>query len=96
MADTCTAKTCGAPIAWAVTTTGKRMPIDANADGTWAEVADGNVRRTGRTGADSRGHHLPEVEVVVGGQLDLGLGDVEPRFMPHFATCPAAPEFRRS
>lgn len=77
MTATCAA--CSAPITWAETTRGKRMPVDRD------PVDGGNLRLTARPKGP------PLVEVISAG--DLFTPD-EPRFVPHFATCPHAQAFR--
>ena len=63
------------------------MPVDVDPH------PDGNVEMTGRKGTTSRGQSAPEVRVVAA-QSSL-FGDDEPtRYMPHFATCPNAEDFR--
>jgi len=80
---------CGAPMVWAMTTTGRRIPLDAAASDQGPvplEVEDGNLAPTGRT-VDTR--HGPTVEVEY---VRAGAGV----HRTHFATCPKADEFRRN
>lgn len=71
---------CGAPITWAVTPKGKRMPVDAE------PVDDGNLvlerQKDGTLLAlpASKAPTLP--------------GLTQPRYVSHFATCPQAKEHR--
>lgn len=76
-------RSCGAPVTWATTTTGKRMPVDS------APHPDGNVLLRPR----SRGEGL---EAVVLGPLErLAQGRVHQLHHSHFATCPNATDHRR-
>lgn len=76
---------CGAEVVWAVTTTGKRMPVDA------APVDGGNVLLSP---ASSPGQ--APTATVVGKQVQPSLfGDDAPRYVSHFATCPNSAQHRR-
>lgn len=78
-----TCDSCGAPITWASTSTGKRMPVDRDPH------PDGNVMLRPR----QRGEGL---EATVLGPLDrLEQGRVHQLYRPHFATCPNAARHRR-
>lgn len=86
-------RSCGASILWAKTTTGRAIPVDAEADTDWdTPIVDpaGGLRPTGRNVPTKHGT-APEVEAV-GGQGELGEGR---RWRSHFETCPAADEHRR-
>lgn len=72
-------KSCKAPVIWAETSAGKRMPIDAT------PVADGNLRLMHGPGSG-------KVLVITGAPPE---GSEEPRFVSHFSTCPEAVRFRR-
>ncbi len=81
-------RSCGADIIWAVTSTGSRMPVDAQ------PVDGGNVLLTER-GAPVSGN--PPLATVVGKQAQPNLfGDDGPRYVSHFSTCPNADSHRRS
>lgn len=76
-----TCKSCGAPIIWAATDTGKRMPIDR------LPAAGGNVRLTE---VDGQPH-----AAVVGATIDLfDPADNGDRHLAHFVTCPDADDWR--
>jgi len=77
-------RSCGAPVLWAVTTSGRRIPLDA------APAPDGAIVATGRYVPTDRGATM---EVVVDRQASLL--DVEARWVPHWATCPHADDWRR-
>jgi len=71
---------CGRPVEWAVTGTGKGIPIDPGAR------ADGNIARQG-----SRVANALLVKV-----LRKGESHADPlRFVSHFATCPNADKHRK-
>lgn len=79
-----TCRSCGAGITWAVTGTGKRMPVDAEPD------PNGNVVLHDPTTPGG-----PPVAAVVPRRL----GDPPPvfaRYTSHFATCPHADDHRRT
>lgn len=85
---------CGAPILWAVTETGKRIPVDRE------PVAGGNLRlATVERDADGKVTVCdisPPTARVVGATIDLfDPGDNGERWMPHHATCPQANEWRK-
>lgn len=78
---------CQHPMLWVeteatATKPNRRMPIDANADGTPKEVSSGNLVLTGATS----GSGAPIVRYVKPG---------EGRYVSHFVTCPKADEFRK-
>lgn len=73
-------KACGAPIFWALTRAGKRMPVDAE------ETADGNVWLA----QTERG--LSAFFPAEG--VDMGPGAT--RHKSHFATCSSASRFRKA
>lgn len=79
-----TCRSCGQPIQWATTTTGKRMPVDRRPH------PDGNVLLRPRTAG-------PGLEAVVLGPLErLAQERVHQLHQSHFATCPQADQHRRS
>lgn len=82
MSDGC--RSCAAPIAWAVTVKGRRMPLDRD------PVADGNVTVDGPLDGPSP----PMATVHPAGQVPLDDGDGA-RYVSHFATCPNAGQHRR-
>lgn len=75
-------RSCNAPIEWALTENGKKMPLDRRPD------PKGNIIKTGAV-IDG----LPEVHVI--GFLDQLTGD-ETRYTAHFATCPLADVHRKT
>lgn len=77
-------RSCGAAVVWAVTGTGKRLPLDAE------PVDGGNVLL-----APAAPGQTP-LATVVGkrGQPSI-FGDDGPRYTSHFATCPQADAHRR-
>lgn len=72
-------RSCGAPIIWARTPSGRTIPIDRQ------PTDDGNVRVT-------YDGHKAHAQVV--GKPDLFTAD-EPRHTSHFATCPNADQHRK-
>lgn len=78
-------RSCGARIIWALTPTGKRMPIDAE------PVDGGNIilhQPVERGGSPTC--------TVVGKRVQPSLfGDDGPRHTSHFATCPNASHHRK-
>jgi hypothetical protein len=75
-------RSCHAPVIWAVTAAGKRMPVDAE------PVDGGNVLLDQRQD--------PPLATVVGKQVQAGLfGDDGPRFASHYVTCPDADQWRK-
>lgn len=76
-------RSCQAPIVWAFTTSGKRIPLDPD------PVDDGNVVLSA---AVSPGQ-APTAIVLPVGQPTL---DDDPRYVSHFATCPNADTHRRT
>lgn len=76
---TSTCRSCGAPVIWAVTASGKRMPVDAE------PVEGGNVR------LDDVG--LPDPQAVVFGGFSADHADTLHK--SHFATCVNAAQHRR-
>lgn len=76
-------RSCSAPILWARTERGKRIPLDAEPYG----------------GDDTRGLFVlrelddPEGPLAIAA---WGLDGLEPHYRSHFATCPQAAEHRRS
>jgi hypothetical protein len=90
-------KSCRAEIEWAVTETGKRIPIDSE------RRREGNIllehREVGRppiarvlTREQVDAHRRTHAENLARG-LDTGSADL---FVSHFATCPNAAQHRRS
>lgn len=77
---------CRAPLLWAATVNGKMQPLNREPD------PAGNVRLTDEFCLTKRGV-LQRGEVVKAATLDLF--DDRPTYMPHFASCPFAEEFRK-
>lgn len=77
---------CKAPIFFALSSKGKRMPIDA------AERPDGNVILDGEGPDPVTRQPIPRAVVL--GKADTPLGD-PPRYVSHFVTCPNAGQFKR-
>lgn len=78
---------CKAPVLWTKTEgkvdkPGKRMPIDANADGSPMVVSRGNLVATGHTSTEG----APIVRYVASGQG---------QHVSHFASCPNAGKHRK-
>jgi hypothetical protein len=78
--ELCNGSSCTAQIRRAYTLAGKRMPLDPD------PVPDANVVIRRDDTGDIRAH------VLAGHDLR---DDDEPTWLPHFATCPNSPEFRR-
>jgi hypothetical protein len=78
-----TCRTCRASIMWAFTTSGKRIPVDAD------PVPDGNLALLPST---MLGQDPTAIVVAPGAQL---LGDDGVRYVSHFVTCPYADQHRR-
>ena len=74
-------RTCGARIIWAVTTKGKRMPLDYDPK-TWEE-GDTLFRLGTELGGNPTAEYVP------------GYDGLE-AYVSHFATCPDAQKHRRS
>jgi hypothetical protein len=84
----CASKSCGAPIVWARTRTGSRMPVDASPDsdgGKYRLVDDG--------GPEPRAIYGPQDPATIAALL---AGDLVELHTSHFATCPQARAFRRT
>ena len=73
-------RSCDAPIFWAVTTTGKTMPVDAE------PVPDGNVVLVEQEGDWTQ----PMVRV-----LGKDESTDEDRYVSHFVTCPQREKWRK-
>jgi len=76
-------RTCRAPIVWAETTTGKKMPLDP------APVVGGNVVPTALVAASGFGE-TPVVRVLRGAEQHVGA-----TWQSHFVSCPDAGQHRR-
>jgi hypothetical protein len=77
-------RSCGAPIRWALTVKGHRMPLDA------MPVVDGNILLDVATD--------PPTARVLPASSDLNEGDSRglfDRYKSHFATCPNAAQHRK-
>lgn len=79
MSESC--RRCGAPITWAITEKGRRMPLDRD------PVPDGNVVITELAGVRSPGGMIPRVHVLHKDENPPGQ-----RYKAHFATCPSRPK----
>lgn len=84
-------RSCGAPIRWAVTTNGRRIPIDAEPH------PEGNLAIAGQ-GAGGRISFDPTVRLIPKAQLDdfRQKHPGTPLYLSHFATCPNADTHRRN
>jgi hypothetical protein len=79
-------RSCGAPIRWAVTVNGKRMPVDDQ------PTPDGTLVLSD----PSPGAYAPTVaQYVEPEQSPLFEVPDPPRFTSHFATCPNADQHRK-
>ncbi len=76
-------RSCGAPIRWVVTMTGKRIPLDRQPD-----PDKGNVRRVEQYGGELRAH------VLTSSDAEAARGEGEPLWVAHFTTCPNADAHR--
>lgn len=86
MAAAC--RSCGQPVAWAVTDAGKAIPLDADPAGDPLVVPDGNLEATPGP--------LFSVRHVIPGELNLfDLFEPPTRYRTHFATCPEAASWRK-
>jgi hypothetical protein len=74
-------RSCGAPIIWCVTESGRKMPVD------FAPTPSGNVAIRPADGG---------WEAIVAGPLEPVDGCTSIRRTSHFATCPDAQKHRRS
>jgi hypothetical protein len=72
-------RSCEAPILWAETIKGRRIPIDRQ------PAHDGNIR------LEDRGRFVPPIAHVLTGQIDTQLT----RYRAHFSTCPDAAKHRK-
>lgn len=78
---------CGAELVWGRTSNGKAIPLDAK------PTIDGNVLLTGETRWGRLARILPKDELAIARELfesDRNL------YLPHFASCPNASDFRRT
>ena len=87
MSATC--RGCGAPIIWATTSAGKRMPVDPvpTAQGTLV------LRLGGRPYVPRMSEYRPPVAHVVARGDDAD-EQAALLYVPHWATCPNAGDFR--
>jgi hypothetical protein len=79
-----TCRSCGAAIVWALTASGRLMPVDAN------PAKGGNVRLS----TDAL-HDHQYVATVVGPLEALIPADSQPLHVAHFVTCPDSDRWRR-
>jgi hypothetical protein len=88
-------RSCGAPIWFGLTAKGRKMPMDPT------PVEDGNVvmdrleqvmDQIAGAGPDGPGQALPHVRVLAKGEA---VDPDVPRYVSHFATCPASERHRR-
>ncbi len=85
-------RSCRAPIVWAETTQGRRIPLDAEDMGGWkapTPAPDGNVMATGSR-LDPKFGSVMIVQILGPGQAPAG----ETLYRSHFATCPQADAHR--
>lgn len=84
-------RSCDAPILWALTATGKRMPIDF-----WP-VAEGNIALERNQDGERIARVLAPGERTepVEPEEPADSESPPPRYTSHFATCPRAGEHRR-
>lgn len=75
-------RTCGAPILWAVTDAGDRMPVDA-------EPFEGGNIELAQLPHPMQGLRVVMVDPAAPSMLGA------PRYRSHFATCPDAPTHRK-
>jgi hypothetical protein len=73
-------RSCGAEVIWAVTASGKRMPVDAD------PVPEGNVLLADDGDGTVHASVMPEAQALL---------TEEPMRLSHFVTCPQADEHRR-
>lgn len=87
-----TCRSCGAGVFWAETEKGKRMPVDRE------PAENGNIRLLVRTEWPAGTELEPgetKLVAVYDTQKETLLGDEEPRFVSHFATCAQARSWRK-
>ena len=88
--DFTTCASCGAAILWAITSRGKRMPLDAHPSdaGTYYVFAGTGVRFL---------DPLQAVAISLTSDVRVGYGrrTDRPKFVSHFATCPNAAAHRK-
>lgn len=85
-ASKCRDQTCGAPIIWAITVNGKRMPVDAE------PAPDGTILIQAPLNDTARS---PRATVVDPATPPLDGWDGELHHS-HFETCPASDQFRNT
>lgn len=76
-------RSCGAPIRWVLTRTGKRIPLDRQPD-----PDRGNVRPVEQYEGEVRAHVLTTVDA------EAARADGELLWVAHFTTCPNADQHR--
>lgn len=76
----CTGTGCGKPIRWVLTVEGRRMPLNPDPD------PDGNIVAVTLPNGERR------ARVLAGHDPRDG---TETLWVPHWATCPASPQFKR-
>lgn len=81
-------RSCGAEIFWAVTESGKAMPIDAKPTSTGNLVLRDHTDNVGTV-------QVLDSPMTVLDAKKAGARDDEPRFTSHFATCPNSASHRK-
>ena len=88
MSATC--RSCGAPIEWAITAKGKRMPVDAE------PRTDGTILlRHTRVGEPPRAEVLNAEEIAFERQVAANRGEELRLFVSHFVSCPQSADWRK-
>lgn len=83
-------RSCDAPIAWAITETGKRMPVDAE------PVVGGSILLRHRVvGEPPEAHVTSSEERAVLAKQSESRGETLRLFVSHFSTCPNAGAHRK-
>lgn len=83
MSEKC--RSCGAPILWAITNRGKRIPLDAE------PTFRGNMVVEAKS-VEQNGHMVEQLHANVVSPL---FDSKQNRYMPHHASCPDAKRWRR-
>lgn len=78
-----TCRSCRAPLLWALTEKGRRIPLDRNS------VPDGNIELEETDEGPPMSRVVPREDRILPGFFHT------PRYKSHFATCPNAKRHRR-